>query len=139
MWALKSSGASARAAILHSARPRGRRTATFQRPPALPSPASRRAAPFLLGLFIGCLIGAAALLGGAAAGRAPLPGGGIEQTAAFQAVRAQQTEADNQARESEAGRQAAESAPPTGAEASRVGVRPSAPCLPLSCRRSRAA
>ena len=47
-------------------------------------------------------------VGGVAAGRA-LPGGGIEQTAAFQDVRSQKTQADTQAPESEAGRQAAES------------------------------
>jgi hypothetical protein len=73
------------------------------------APVPRRAAPFLLGLFVGCLIGAAALWAALRLG-ASLPGGGIEETAAFQAVRAQKTEADNQARRSEAGRQAAESA-----------------------------
>jgi hypothetical protein len=75
-------------------------------PPAAPVP--RRAAPFLLGLSAGCLLGAAVLWAAVRLG-APLPGG-IEQTPAFQAVRAQQAEADNQAREVEAGRQAAESA-----------------------------
>jgi hypothetical protein len=81
-------------------------------PQATPTPTAalvpRRAAPFLLGLFVGCLIGLAALLTALRLG-APLPGGWIEQTSAFQAVQAQKTEADNQALDAEAGRQAAES------------------------------
>ena len=72
------------------------------------APATRRAAPFLLGLFLGCLIGAAALWAALRLG-APFPGGGIEQTAAFQAIRDREMEGENQARESEAGRQAAAS------------------------------
>ncbi|HKI34284.1 MAG TPA: hypothetical protein VKA46_20695, partial [Gemmataceae bacterium] len=73
------------------------------------TPVPRRTAPFLLGLFVGCLIGPAALWAAVLLGT-PLPGGGIEQTAAFQAVQAQKAEADKQVQESEAGRQAAESA-----------------------------
>jgi len=71
------------------------------------APVPRRAVPFLLGLFVGCLIGPAALWAALRLG-APLPG--IKQTAGFQAAQAQKTEADNQARKFEAGRQAAESA-----------------------------
>jgi hypothetical protein len=71
--------------------------------------APQRAVPFLLGLLSGCLIGPAALWVALRLG-APLPGGWIEETAAFQAVQAEKAEAETQARESEAGRQAAESA-----------------------------
>jgi hypothetical protein len=74
----------------------------------LERPPPARAA-FFLGLFVGCLIGAAALWAALRLG-APLPGGEIEQTAAFQALQDQKTEADNRAQESEARRQAAESA-----------------------------
>jgi hypothetical protein len=73
------------------------------------APVRRRAVPFLLGLCVGCLIGPAALWAALRLG-APLPRGGIEQTAGFQAAGAQKTEADSLARDSEAGRQAAESA-----------------------------
>lgn len=72
------------------------------------APVPRRGVPFLMGLLVGCLIGLAALWAALRLG-APLPGGGIEPTAALQGVQTQKTEADNQARESEAGRQAAES------------------------------
>jgi hypothetical protein len=72
------------------------------------APFPSRAMPFLLGLLVGCLIGLAALWV-ALRLDAPLPGGVIEQTAAFQTVQSQKTQADNQALESEAGRQAAES------------------------------
>ena len=57
-------------------------------------PAPRRAAPFLLGLLLGCLAGAAALWAALRLG-APLPGGGGEQAAASQDVRAQKTGADD--------------------------------------------
>jgi hypothetical protein len=69
----------------------------------------RRAAPFLLGLLVGCLTGPAVLWVALRLG-APLPGGGIEPTAALEAAQAHQAEADQRARDAEAGRQAAESA-----------------------------
>src|SRR4051812_44756506 len=71
--------------------------------PAPPIPlAPSRAAPFLLGLIVGCLVGLATLWTALRLGT-PLPGGGTEPTAEVQAVRPQKTEADNQARVSEAG------------------------------------
>ncbi len=73
------------------------------------APAPRRAAPFLLGVFVGCLIGPAALWAALRLG-APLPGGETEQTAALPDVRAQETEAGNQPRGPEAGRHAPEPA-----------------------------
>jgi hypothetical protein len=72
------------------------------------APAPRRAGPFLLGLLVGCLLGPAALWAALRLG-APLPGGVMEQTGAFQDVVAQKEEADNRARKSEANRQEAES------------------------------
>jgi gas vesicle protein len=84
-----------------------RREAPTPAPSAAPLP--RRTAPFLLGLFVGGLIGSAALWAAMRLG-VPLPDGGVEQTAAFQAERAQRVEADNQARKSESAHQAAESA-----------------------------
>jgi hypothetical protein len=77
--------------------------------PDVPTLASRRAVPFLLGLFVGCLIGPAGLWAALLLG-ANLPGGAIEQTPAFQDVWAQKQAADEQARQSQAGRQAAEAA-----------------------------
>jgi hypothetical protein len=77
-------------------------------PAPVAAPIPRRAGSFLLGLLVGCLIGLGALWGALRLG-APLPGGAIEWTAAFQSLQAQKTEADSQAREAEAGRQAAES------------------------------
>jgi hypothetical protein len=69
-----------------------------------PAPAAeaapRRAAPFLLGLLVGCLVGPAALWAALRLG-APRPGGGAEQAAALQAARDQVTEADNRARGAE--------------------------------------
>src|SRR5208337_2918695 len=50
----------------------------------------RRAAPFLLGLLVGSLIGAAALWAALELG-ALLPGGASEETAAFQAVQTQKS------------------------------------------------
>jgi hypothetical protein len=73
------------------------------------APTPLRAAPFLLGLLVGCLLGSTALWTAWELG-APRPGGEAEQTAAFQALRDQKIEADNQARRSEAARQAAQSA-----------------------------
>jgi hypothetical protein len=73
------------------------------------STAPHRAAPLLLGLFIGCLIGPAAVWVALQVG-APLPRSWLEGAAAFQAVWAEKTDAETRARESEAGRQAAESA-----------------------------
>jgi hypothetical protein len=63
----------------------------------------------LVGLFAGALIGAA-VVGAAWLVGANLAAGEVEETAAIQAVRAQKTEADNRARQSEVGRQAAEAA-----------------------------
>ncbi len=77
-------------------------------PAPAPAPSPGRAGPFLLGLLSGGLIGSAALWAALQLG-APLPGGVIEQTGAFQDVLAQKTQADNRARESEASRLAAES------------------------------
>jgi type II secretory pathway component PulM len=71
------------------------------------APIPRRAAPFLLGLFIGCLIGLAGLWAALWLG-APPPGG-ADQTAELQSLREQNAEADNQARQAEAARQAAAS------------------------------
>ncbi len=73
------------------------------------APAPRRAAAFLLGLFVGCLIGLAVLWAALRLG-ASLPGVGAEPTAELEAVRGQKAEADDRARHSEAGRRAAESA-----------------------------
>lgn len=67
-----------------------------------------RVVPFLVGLLAGCLIATGALWAALMLG-APLPGGGIEQSAAFQAVQSQKAQADDLARESEAGRRAADS------------------------------
>ncbi len=86
---------------------RPRRDAPTPVPTAGPVPG--RAAPFLLGLLIGGLIGAAGL-GAALWPGDPLPDDVSEQTAAFQAAQAKMAEADKQARDAEAKRQAAESA-----------------------------
>jgi hypothetical protein len=71
-------------------------------------PVPRRVAPFLLGLFLGGLIGAAAQWTALRLG-APLPAD-VEQSAESQDVRSQHREADDSGRESDAGREAAESA-----------------------------
>jgi gas vesicle protein len=75
-----------------------------------------RAIPFMLGLLLGGLIGAVGLWAALMQG-APLPGGGVERTAAFQAVQAAKAQAEDKARESEAGRQDAESARADAAKA----------------------
>ena len=79
-------------------------------PPPAPTAASGRrgAGPFLLGLFVGGLLGAGGLWAALRPG-APLPDGD-EQKAAADELRQQKTAADNQAREAEAHRRATESA-----------------------------
>jgi hypothetical protein len=91
--------------------------------PIGPPPAPRRDAPtpagtadpaprggrFLLGLFVGCLIGPAVLWAALWLG-APLPGGVLDRTAAIETAREREAETDDQARKSEASRRAAESA-----------------------------
>ena len=78
-------------------------------PPPAGSPGRSRAVPFLLGLLLGGLIVAAGLWAALALG-ARLPGGPGGWTAASQDVQAGTTQAEDKAREPEAGRQAAESA-----------------------------
>jgi hypothetical protein len=70
---------------------------------------AHRAAPFLLGLFAGCLIGPA-VLWAALRLSGSLSDGLVEQTQALQVLRAQKTEADKLATQSECSRQAAISA-----------------------------
>jgi hypothetical protein len=74
-----------------------------------PTPGRRRAIPFLLGLFIGCLISAAALWAAVWLG-APLPGADTELPAALPSVRPEKTEANNPARKARADLQAAKAA-----------------------------
>jgi len=69
----------------------------------------RRTAAFLWGLLFGCLIGAAGLWAAVQLG-VRLPDGWIEEPASLEPVRAEKTQTENQARESEAGRYAAETA-----------------------------